>query len=101
MSITLLSATKFVATNVVAVGVGKIAKDIITNNVNDPESVIQKVTIYTGAAVLGMMAKDASKAYLSAKIDSEITDWKAAWKKYQDKKIETPEEVVSEDSDPT
>lgn len=92
-----LEITKSVISFVVGAGVTKITTDIITNNINDPEKVAQKVTTIAGATVLGMMAKDASKVYVSAKIDSTI----ASWKEFKQKLEENKKEVVSEDSDPT
>lgn len=83
-----LAATKFVVNFVVGAGVSKVVNEIIVNNTHQPEKVIEKVTMFAGCAVLGMMAKDASKTYVSAKIDSTIESWNKSKQKIAEAKKE-------------
>lgn len=70
-----LDITKKVAGFVVGSGVAKIVNDIIANNITI-EHAYQKVTVIAGAAVIGMMAKDATKAYTDTTIDECVQEWK-------------------------
>ena len=83
-----LDATKLVVEFVVGTGVAKITSDIIANNINDPEKITSKVSTIAGAVVLGMMAKDASKHYVSVKIDSTIESLKKSKQKIAEAKKE-------------
>lgn len=76
MDITPLAASKFAAGMIVGSGVSKIAKDIIVNNVNAPDTRYNKIVYAVGAGVIGMMAKDASKKYIHAEIDSLVETYK-------------------------
>lgn len=58
---------------VVGLGTSTIVKSIIENNVV-PTKKYQIVTIFFGAAVIGMMASDATSKYAETKID-EINNW--------------------------
>lgn len=83
-----LDVTKAVVNFVVGAGVTKIVNDIVANNTN-PENIYQKVTVVSGAVVVGMMAKDASKVYTSAKIDEyaqSLRELKASIKKADQEK---------------
>lgn len=64
-----LDIVKTAASITVGAGVSKIVHQIIDNNVN-PEKAIEKIYVAAGAMTIGMMAKDASKTYVNAKIDS-------------------------------
>lgn len=66
-----LTIAKKAATFVVGSGVSKITASIIANNTN-PEKLTERVSMYVGAGVLGMMAADASKKFTSAKIDTYV-----------------------------
>lgn len=68
MSFSKLSAVKLVVSGVVGIGAGKIAKDIIKNNIN-PETLIDKVTTVAGAWALGGMVAKAAKKYTDEVID--------------------------------
>jgi uncharacterized protein YcfJ len=81
---------KFVARTVVGSGVGLIVKDIITNNTNLPEGRYRKVAVIAGAAVIGMMAKDASKAYVDSQIDQTVATINEFKNKIKDAQTETP-----------
>lgn len=83
-----LQIVKGLVGSVVAGGVSKIVHDIIANNTS-PEKLVDKVPVYIGAGVLGMMAKDLSKAYTSDKIDKYIATWKKVQAKLEEASTES------------
>lgn len=83
-----IDIAKKVASAVVSTGTAKIVSAIIQNNV-DPEKLHHKVEVYAAGAVIGMMAKDATKAYTDAKIDKYV----AKWREFTSKKETTTETV--------
>lgn len=83
-----LEITKLVVNLVVGAGVGRIASEVIANNVSEPDKVIHKVTLVAGSVVIGAMAKDATKKYTSAKID-ELAE---AWSEFKSTSEKTTEE---------
>jgi hypothetical protein len=68
MAFNVLSSVKIVVSGIVGIGAGKIAKDIITNQIN-PETLIDKVTTVAGAWAIAGMVADASKNYTDKAID--------------------------------
>lgn len=82
-------AAKFVARTVVGSGVGLIVKDIITNNTNLPEGRYQKVAVIAGSVVIGMMVKDASKAYVDSQIDDTVAAFNEVKAKMKEAKTES------------
>lgn len=94
---TALAVTKFCARTVVGIGVGKIVREIVANNINDPESLVNKVTVGAGAVVLGSMVASASSDHVEAKID-EIAQ---AFRNFKEKTKETKEEAPTSDADPS
>lgn len=76
-----IDITKSIVGFAVGSGVAKIVKDVIANNINAPEKTVTKLVTYAGGAVIGMMAKDATKAYASTKIDSYVATFKEAKEK--------------------
>jgi hypothetical protein len=91
-----LEITKLAVNVVVGSGVTKIVNDVIANNINDPEKVIQKVTTTSAAVVIGMMAKDATKAYTGAKIDSIVAKWNELKAKSEEAKQEPEAQVIEQ-----
>ena len=72
---TKLQATKCVVTAVVGIGASQIVRTIISNNVQAVR-VIDKITVTSGAVVLGMMVSDISKKYTDNKIDEAVAWYK-------------------------
>jgi hypothetical protein len=70
-----IEITKLAVRLVVGAGAGTIVKGIVMRNVY-PENIVQKVTIFAGALVLGAMAADASTDYTDAKIDGVVAWWR-------------------------
>lgn len=91
-----LTVTKFVVRNAVALGVTKIARDIIANNTNTPDRVIDKITMVAGAAAIGMAVDDLSRNYVNNKIDATVI----AWREMKQKLKEAQNETTVSDSDP-
>jgi hypothetical protein len=89
--LTKLDVTKIATNFVVGAGVSKIVKDIIVNNTH-VETTNQKVVVFAGALVIGMMAKDATKSYTNAKIDSYVRLWEASQAKITEKHEENHQE---------
>lgn len=67
-----LDIAKMATRYMVGAGTGKIVVSIIRNNIEDPENLYKKIQIVAAGAVIGMMAKDATKQYADAKIDEYI-----------------------------
>lgn len=65
---------KKVTSLVVGVGVTKIVRAIIKNNVT-PENVIDQVTITAAAMVLGGIVANVSQKYTDSKIDELVKFW--------------------------
>lgn len=65
-----LDLTKKVAGYIVGAGTGRIVAGIIDHNIDTPEKLRQRLEIAGAALVIGMMAKDLTKQYTDAKIDS-------------------------------
>jgi large-conductance mechanosensitive channel len=68
-----LAIAKMAVSAIVGAGTTKIVTAIVKNNIQ-PDKLIDKVTVVSGAFVLGSMAADASKKYTDAKID-EAVNW--------------------------
>lgn len=75
MNIDKIEVTKKIVNIIVATGTSKIVGSIIKNNTT-ADSVTDKVAMTAGAAVLGMMAADASSNYTDAKIDEIVAWWR-------------------------
>lgn len=69
----IIGFTKFAAKLIAGGGASKIAGTIIRNNV-DPETLAEKVQVYTGAAVIGMMVSEKVGEFTDAKLD-KLEDW--------------------------
>lgn len=72
-SIPKATVTKSVLGFVAAGGASIIAKEIIANNIDEPDTLIRKIKIVGGTVVIGVMVKKAVKDFIDDEID-EITD---------------------------
>lgn len=93
---TTIKVVKVVSGYVVGAGASTIVKNIIASNTSLPEGKMQKVEMYFGAAVLGMMAKDASKTYMHGKVDSWVTSYRRVVEKIEAKAAEENAKPESE-----
>jgi hypothetical protein len=68
------------ATHIVAsVGVSKVVNDMISNNVNSPQTTADAVKIWTGSIVLGSMVAEQASKHVSTRFD-ELAAWYASRK---------------------
>ena len=81
MSFSKIGLVKGAAKLVVGLGVGKIVKDVIKNNVSAPESVVSKVTIYAATSVIVAVATTHTDKYVDDAIDGLIKVYDAVVKK--------------------
>jgi uncharacterized membrane protein YeaQ/YmgE (transglycosylase-associated protein family) len=72
---TKLEITKLAVTIVVGSSAGKVAKDIIKNNLADPEGLENKIKIGIGSVVIGMMVAEAASSHVNDKIDWLAKFW--------------------------
>ncbi len=77
-SVVKMLATRGVAKSVIgfvaAGGASLIAKEIIANNIDEPETLIGKIKVAAGVVVVAGIVRDASKAHTDKKID-QIADF--------------------------
>jgi hypothetical protein len=64
--------TKFATKITVGIGAGKIAADVIANNTRVPTTKIDKITMWAGGFVIGMMFSEAVEKYALKTIDEII-----------------------------
>lgn len=69
------SVAKSVIGFVAAGGASIIAKDIIANNIDEPDTLIQKIKIVGGTAVVAMMVRHAVKDFIGDEIDDIETNY--------------------------
>jgi hypothetical protein len=89
---------KFVAGSFVGAGVSKIVHDVIAQNTT-PEKAIEKITVGAASVVIGMMAKDAAKEYVSTKIDRYAETWNNIKQKAKTIEEETRPDTPSAESE--
>lgn len=71
---TKIKLAKGVVNFVVGMGTSKIVADIIRNN-TDPKNIVDNVSMFSAALVIGSMAADATREYTDTKIDELVTWW--------------------------
>jgi hypothetical protein len=68
------------ATHIVAsVGVSKVVNDMISNNVNSPQTTADAVKLWTGSIVIGSMVAEQASKHVSTRFD-ELAAWYASRK---------------------
>lgn len=70
-------------------GASLIAREIIANNINEPETPINKIKIATGTVVVGSMVKDAARTHTDGIIDSLVDFATNTKKKFDEEKNKT------------
>lgn len=76
---------------VFASGASFVAKNVIANNLDDPDDLKQKVQIIGGSAVIGAMVGKQAKIYVTDTIKNGIEQYQEMQAKIEAKKAESQE----------
>jgi hypothetical protein len=85
-----LTVAKFAATTITSIGVGKILKGVIQNNV-DVSTPLAKVTVSAAGIVVGGVIRNRAAAWIDEQVDEAVTSWKKM--RNYDKEEKPSEEV--------
>lgn len=69
-----ITVAKFVVSSITTIGASKIAGQIIKNNIA-PKNTIDKVLIFAGAFVIGVIVSNAVKKQSEQMIDEVVETW--------------------------
>lgn len=81
-----LEAVKFAANVVVGVSTGYCVKEVIKENMTDPDTLTETAKVMVGSGVIAAMVCDQARFYINENIDGIVDNWQKFKAKMEEEK---------------